>query len=292
MKHSTCLLIGLGILIIIILLSVNYSYKNTNKIESFYTKTNIKDIINRLNTDKDTINKISKSLKARYVLMPSNEESLNNYIPSEKYLARDFENNLQQQFNINFNQHLQDEEIEQLEKKLQLLENKKKSLANNTSKSSKLNGLKSITTGSVLDIGYYDDGEYDFIKQPKFSLVINKDKDNCVQYLPSKTIDKNNEVETVTEVGCDYDINTNDQKFSYQKIKGNNDYNAALHPDYKNYEVASYYKLNNYPFYLIHPFVKKNNSYKIDKTECITLNNDGLSIEPCNLKESQRFSLT
>ena len=99
---------------------------------------------------------------------------------------------------------------------------------------------------------------------------MDENKQSCLGILPHKKENENGEVETVKEVGCDYDINANQQKFSYQKIDGNKNFNNALHPDSKHYSVSDYYRLNNYPFYLVHPFQKQDNeSYSVNKKECL-----------------------
>ena len=65
---------------------------------------------------------------------------------------------------------------------------------------------------------------------------MDENKQSCLETLQFKKENKHGEVETVKEVGCDYDINANQQKFSYQN-KGNTDFNNALHPDNKQYSV-------------------------------------------------------
>lgn len=288
MKHTTCLGLAIGVLIIIILVSINYSYKTKNKIETFTTK-GFNDLINNINTNKNYLENIQKNLAKAYLKYPNEEQDIDNYISSKNIIKSSDKTKLKQIFKLNFLQHLQNQEIKKLETDLKDLEGKKPNDNNNTL----TKGLKGITSGAVLKVGYKDTGLYDFINKPKFSLVMDENKQSCLETLQFKKENNNGEIETVKEVGCDYDINANQQKFSYQKIKGNSDFNNALHPDNKQYSVADYYRLNNYPFYIVHPFQKQDNgSYDVNKKECLTLNDDGLSVEPCNLKQTQRFLLS
>lgn len=287
MKHTTCLGLAIGVLIIIILISINYSYKKKNVIENF-TRIDYDELIKNINTNKDYLENIEKNISKSYLKYPSNEQDLNDYISSSNIIKSSDKTKLKQKFKLNFLQHLQNHEIKKLETDLNLLEKKTHKDNNKIPK-----GLKGISSGAVLKVGYIDKGNYNFPLKPKFSLVMDENKQSCLAILPFKKKNKNGEVETVKEVGCDYDINANQQKFNYTKINGNNDFNDALHPDNKQYSVADYYRLNNYPFYLVHPFEKQDNGYyDVNKKECLTLNDDGLSVEPCNLKQTQRFLLS
>jgi len=290
MKQSVCLGIAIGILILIILISINYSYKNKESFVSSMNKdgTPYNELIKTINTNKTYLDSMKKDLQKSYLRYPKDVEDISQYIDAEKIIASSDKNKLKQIFNINFLQHLQNEEICKLEADLESLKGRVPKKENKLTK-----GLKSIDSGAILKVGYIDKRDYDFIANPKFSLVMDENKQSCLQYLPEKNKNENEEIETVKEVGCDYDLNTNNQKFSYRKIEGNTAFNNALHPDYNNYKIADYYKLNNYPFYIVHPFVKNNEGINtVETKECLTLNDDGLSIEPCNLKSSQRFLLS
>lgn len=291
MKQSICLGIAIGILILIILISINYSYKNKGKYkESFENEKEINydNMIPIINENKSNLETIKKGLQNIHIKYPTSIEDISNYIDANSIISSSDKNKLKQIFNINFLQHLQNQEIKNLESDLNNLSGKAPKKRDRLTK-----GLKSIDSGSILKVGYIDNKNYNFIDKPKFSLVMDENKQSCLEYLPEKNINENEEIETVKEVGCDYDINKENQKFSYHKITGNNDFNNALHPDYNNYKIADYYNLNNYPFYIVNPYVKGNNGIQIvDKKECLTLNDDGLSVEPCNLKSSQRFLLS
>jgi hypothetical protein len=292
MKHTTCLGLAIGVLIIVILISINYSYKNKNKnkIENFNSvPPKIDDIILDINKNKNYLENIQNNLAKIYLKYPNDENDINAYISSNNIIESSDKSKLKQIFNLNFLQHLQNQEIERLESDLKELESKKPN--DNNNKLTK--GLKNIASGAILKVGYKDKGEYDFIVKPKFSLIMDENKQSCLETLHYKKETTDGEVETVKEVGCDYDINANQQKFSYQKIDGNKKFNNALHPDSKQHSIADYYRLNNYPFYIVHPFQKQNNgTYDINEKDCLTLNDDGLSVEPCNLKHSQRFLLS
>jgi hypothetical protein len=295
MRSIDYVLLGIVILILIILISINYSYRSSNRnsnsnntVEGYTSSYTYNTIIDKINENKDYLNEIAKN--RRYVIYPD-KNNVNQYINSDSVIKDDHQIKLQQDFNVNFLQHLQDKEIESLEADLAELDKLKKQMNPDERKISK--GLKGVNSGAILKIGYKDDGKYDFINKPKFSLVMDENKQSCVSYEPSKNVNMNNEVITVKEVGCDYDINNNQQKFNYKKITSNGDFNNALHPDNKNYAIADYYQLNNYPFYIIHPFDKDDNGkYDVNTNECLTLNSDGLSVEPCILKQTQQFLLS
>lgn len=297
MRNIDYVLLGIIILILIILISINYSYRNrnisinrnkNNNVEGYTSEYSYSDIIDKINTNKNHLNEISKY--RRYVIYPT-PTTIGDFIKAGSIIKDEHKNNLQKDFNVNFLQHLQDKEIESLEADLAELDKLKKQM--NPDKRSLSKGLKGVNSGAVLKIGYKDDIAYDFINKPKFSLVMDENKQSCVSYMPSKNVNPNNEVITVKEVGCDYDINNNQQKFNYKKISSNADFNNALHPDNKQYSIADYYQLNNYPFYIVHPFDKdKNGSYDVNERECLTLNSDGLSVEPCVLKQTQQFLLS
>ena len=290
MKQSVCLGIAIGILFLIILISINYSYKNK---ESFVTSSDngkyfYDDLIETINTNKTHLDSMKKDLQKIYLRYPQDVGDISQYIDAKKIIASSDKNKLKQIFNINFLQHLQNKEINKLKEDLNSLKGRVPKKENKLTK-----GLKSIDSGAILKVGYIDKQDYDFIANPKFSLVMDENKQSCLQYLPEKNKNENQEIETVKEVGCNYDLNADNQKFSYRKIEGNTAFNNALHPDYNNYKIADYYKLNNYPFYIVHPFVKDNEGINtVETKECLTLNDDGLSVEPCYLKSSQRFLLS
>ena len=288
MKQSVCLGISIGILILIILISINYSYKNK---DGFNAGTSLpyNDIITDINNNKQYLQDIKKSLIKIHSIYPKDGD-ISQYIDAEHIINSSDKKNLKKKFNINFLQHLQNQEINKLNNNLTQL---KGHYSKNKNKDKITKGLKSINSGSVLKVGYIDNNDYDFIANPKFSLVMNENKQSCVGYLPEKNKNTHDEIETVTEVGCDYNINVENQKFSYRRIDGNTGFNNALHPDYNNYKIADYYNLNNYPFYVVHPYVKSSTDVQtVDNKECLTLNEDGLSIEPCTLKSSQKFLLS
>lgn len=301
MKQKDYILIGIGILVLLCLYIISKSYKN-KYLEGFNEELpndNIKEysytnMINTLNKNKNNLNNIKSGLQLNYLQYPDTE-TINKYVPADTIINSDDKRKLKQQFNLNFRQHLQNKEIQKLEKDLEYLKNKKGEYTTQNQKNI-IKGLKGITTGSLLKMGYNtDDKTYDFISKPKFSLVVEEKEDSakCISYLPEKNINDNGEIETVKTIDCNYDLNANNQKFSYIKIEGNQDFNNALHPDNKQYEIADYYQLNNYPFYIIHPYDNtQNNNYTVNKEECLTLNSDGLSVEPCNLKQTQRFLLS
>jgi len=75
--------------------------------------------------------------------------------------------------------------------------------------------------------------------------------------------------------------NDNKQQFYINKVNTIDDYNKYITNSFNQNYVINSANTTNFGFYVVNP---ANNS-----DQCLQLNNDGLSIEPCNMTPSQRF---
>ena len=114
----------------------------------------------------------------------------------------------------------------------------------------------------------------------------------CVEFIPPTTpITPTNPISTspgtIAETGWDLkpcNASNPNQQFKLTNIQNQTVYNNMIYND----NNKSKYTLNDassslYGFYTVNP---NNDTYK---THCLQLNDDGLSVVPCNLESSQRF---
>jgi hypothetical protein len=206
--------------------------------------------------------------------------------------------NLDSEYQIKFIQELQDQEITNLEATLGGLKTKMAAINKNVntgSNSPKLTSIKHIPTGKLFGI----------LKNPnqvgpQISVIIDPKNATCLKYItPDKTQSSpDTQIKNIDLTACDYNPSAPGQKFIIETVKSNNDFNSMLSTSQKDkYEVSPNYGFGVYPFSVLKASVP-NTSYAgdmhmvIEPSECITLDNSGLSIEPCTGKESQRFTVT
>jgi len=113
-----------------------------------------------------------------------------------------------------------------------------------------------------------------------FSIVMDKSRGTCIKYIDDASKDGQN----IDITGCDYDPSVRTQRFRVIKIGNNEIFNRVLHPKHKMYAIPEYNTLNAYPFYII-------TSMESDGTMCLTIDDNGISIEPCICSQSQRFMI-
>jgi hypothetical protein len=110
-------------------------------------------------------------------------------------------------------------------------------------------------------------------KYPNYLIYGNN---GCLQY--NKTVD-NNMPATWSFQPCN--SNLPEQRFNMSKINTLDDYNAKItNPINKNYQISDTNSVIM-GFYVVNP--------ETDANQCMTLNNDGLSVMPCTIEASQRF---
>ena len=86
-----------------------------------------------------------------------------------------------------------------------------------------------------------------------------------------------------------YSINNTEDKDDEPKYDLNENFNKQLHDDCKDYgKLGPHSKLNNYPFYHVHPEPMNDEP---NKKYCLDIENGHASFQKCSGKQSQRFQL-
>lgn len=284
-----CLFV-LGLVIIIIVVIMN-SYKkwNTDKNEGFEQLTNPTKYL--VNSNKTYINNILRLMKQKY---PNVDSTLSNYGLTDPNSNIDSplkldSTNIDSEYQIKFIQELQDREIANLESNLVEL---KKILPTKplVYDSNKVKSVKHIPTGKLFGI----------LKNPnqlgqQISIIIDPKNATCLKKITPPANTKEGElIKNIDLTACDYNPLASGQKFMIETVNDNSQFNEMLAPEEKErYSVSSNYGFGVYPFSVIKsakPISSSAFDTHIPSTECITLDESGLSIEPCTGKESQRFT--
>lgn len=192
---------------------------------------------------------------------------------------------------VEFIQSLQDAEISDLKTRLErVIEDGKKKgvLADGNAKGKTIGSdgsfrIRHLQSGSVFSTISRGASTSD-IENVEFGIILDKSKGTCIKYVARLASDMK-DGHNIELVGCDYDPKMKNQKFKMRKIVSNDTFNRALHPDYTMYAIPEYNTLNAYPYYVITPVEDKTNSM------CLTIDDQGVSIEPCVGKHSQRFNM-
>lgn len=290
-------LIILSVLVIIIIFLIINSYKKWNAmhVESFETVELTENATNTINSNKYRLDSIIRLMKQKY---PDIDINLNNYgltNPNEDLTSplKIDSTNLDSEFQVRFIQELQNREITDLESWFALLKERMPT-QNEKYDSNKVQSVKHIPTGKLFGV----------LKNPnqlgqQISVIIDPKNATCLKHMnvvPSEQ--KNDEpIKNIDLTACDYNPLATEQKFLLETITNNMEFNNMLNPsEYNKYSVSPNYGFGVYPFSVIkvakHTDNKKTFDTHISSPECITLDNSGLSIEPCTGKESQRFTLT
>ena len=232
-----------------------------------------------INANKDRILNVIGLMNQHYPLVP---DDVNVYGWSQSNanspLKLEDMGNLNSEFQLKFIQQLQDAEIANLQKRL-------KSLPINNDNPAEASAVKHLQTGRL----------FETIKHPRqigkqFSVMVDKQNGTCLKRIPDADIENN-----IDLTACDYNVNAVGQKYLLETVSNNQDFNSMLNPEdapeiYNKYRVDNLFGYGTYPFSVIKTANKAGNVYTAG-TECITLDSNGLSIEPCTGKESQRFSV-
>jgi hypothetical protein len=115
-----------------------------------------------------------------------------------------------------------------------------------------------------------------------FNIGVDGSSGYCVINQPFAQVTDINGIrqkDSIAQVQCNLADNT--QWFSTKQVTSNAELNKLLHSEK---QIPAEYTLINYPFAVVQP---NNGSGK----ECLTLNADGLSVEPCNGSTEQRFAV-
>lgn len=212
----------------------------------------------------------------------------NNNIPELKDYVRaynesiallDDPNNLNQ---INFDTyiHIQDKKLEELNKLITDIQNLQEQNGGNRTKPIK--AIRNLNTSTILNVEEYPDPQITNSNTPNYNgngavnypNYVIYGNNGCLQYNKG-TNDKN--PSSYNFQPCN--ANNANQRFTMQQIKNKNDYNARISDPTKHINSDDSIIMG---FYVVNP--------EVDTNHCITLNNNGLTVEPCNmLHPSQRF---
>ena len=184
-----------------------------------------------------------------------------------------------QDIRFNISQHVQDSKIQNLEEELSNIENLKMKNnnyinSNNREDTKIIKSIKNIQNSKILNVHLPDDIEPDNEDNHEYMVFGNG---KCLSF--KKT--KNNEDKLVNEYKfVDCNRQEQDQLFKIDKVHNKNQYNSKIsNPIHK---ITST-KFDTMGFYAVSP---KNNL-----KECLTLNDDGLTIQPCDLNSNQRYTV-
>jgi hypothetical protein len=196
-------------------------------------------------------------------------------------------------------QSLQDEDIKTIKKNLDDI---KKDI-NDLKKNNENKKLKHIPSGAVLHILNKEDETGKIHSH----VQISKDLNTCLEYDNKHTHDKisdliedEKEINNIKLEHCDFDkdeqrIIVSDKIDIALKQEGdiehniNDNFNQQLHEDCMEYsKLGPHSKLNNYPFYHVHPEPMNNEP---NKKYCLDIENGHGSFQKCSGKTSQRFQI-
>lgn len=242
---------------------------NFNNVESFKSYA---DLQNELNSTRQALLDI-KSVQQQKLLNINPDV---NSIDPEQVFSPELQNRLDRNFDIRFSQKLQDTEIVDLQSQLDILKQKMSKLPPAPTNYM----LKSLGGSSFAMLG--DSSEFSLKTSPNSAMCLGFNR-----YGLNNPNEKDNVYYTSDARQCDKGDSDKYQKFKLTEIRNNSDFNKMAGPAY---EVPEYYNLNNYPFYIAQPI---EGTLRQDGTlsECITFDNSGLSVEPCNGNESQRWHI-
>jgi plasmid maintenance system antidote protein VapI len=267
-----CLLVIIGLIWYSYILS-NRGQITTGSAEGFKTYA---DLVTELNANRNDLIAIAN---VQNQLLVNIDPDVNKYINGANIITPELTDRLNANFDIQFSQKLQDSEIRDLQGRLDALKQK---LAKTTKTMPDKYILKSLG-GSA----------FDMLGNPnEFSLRIYPKDARCLSYssyemaeAKSGNPSQGRVYNSSGSVQCDAGGADKTQRFKLTEIKNNLDFNNLVGDEY---DVPEYYTLNNYPFMVAQPIngtLRENGMLG----ECITFDNSGLSVEPCNGAENQRW---
>ena len=243
-----------------------------NNIEGAFTISGFKDI------------KDMKETFGQVVLPPNmNSNELNNYVNSynNNMSLLDDPNQLNK---VAFDTyiHIQDKKINDLQTNLATLQ---KSMINNKRSPAPIKGLKSMSNAQMLNVEQYPDPtlinngqdlSYKGNNARKYPNYLIYGNNGCLQYTPQPT---GSVAPSWNFQSCNSN-NPNQQFYTSQITNMDQDNAPITKPNNQNYVIQNG---NNtqYGFYIVNPSTASD--------QCLQLNNDGLSVMPCNMEASQRF---
>lgn len=187
-----------------------------------------------------------------------------------------------QEVKYKIEQDIQDKKICGLEKQIAELEELRASSPSSSSNSrmnQEIKGIKSYDNSQILNI--YPGKESNSIGPDNYMIFGNG---GCLSY--NQVVDDNN-VATNQYAFTNCNVQNEQQQFNIKNIRDRNLYNNNVHSNLNqiNVEIGQ-------PFNIIKPVNTNTNALNNDREkQCLTLNNEGLTVEPCSLEPNQRFSI-
>lgn len=186
-------------------------------------------------------------------------------------------------FKYKIKQDIQDMKIEELEKNMSKLENQriKNNLKYNRKNLTEIHGVKSFDNSQILNV--YPGKEESSDDGQNYMIFGNG---GCLSY--NQKVEKENSTNQYAFTHCN--VQNPQQQFKIKTINDKVSYNDNVYSD--NDKVSTDSEFINYGFNIIKPENTNDNSNYYDKNrQCLSLNENGLSIEPCTLEPKQRFSI-
>jgi len=212
--------------------------------------------------------------------VPKNDiQELNDYISAyNKSVALLEDPNNMTQANFDAYIHLQNKKIADIQKSIASFPTKNEQQAN------PIRAIKNLKTSVGLNVEPYPDPATQKIypsyyngngssSYPNYLIYTNN---GCLQYAPSST---NGDASSWSVQPCN--SNLPGQRFNMQQINNMAQYNGLItNPNNASHKITDT-NSSIFGFYVVNP-----EGYN---EECLQLNNDGLSVMPCNMDSSQRF---
>lgn len=176
-------------------------------------------------------------------------------------------------------QDIQDIKICGLEKQISELEELRDSTSNENnvlSNSNKIHGIQSYDNSQILNVHA---GKKSGDNEPDNYMIFGNGK--CLSY--NQTQNEDNMINQYAFTHCN--VQNDQQQFNINKITDKGLYNNNVHSELNNISGDL-----GQPFNIINPANFHSKASIKDTKQCLTLNENGLTVEPCSLIPSQRFS--
>lgn len=177
--------------------------------------------------------------------------------------------------------HIQDQKINEVNKLIKDITDLQKDAKQS---SQPIKAIRNLNTSTILNVEEYPDPKitapngttYYANGSSKYPNYLIYGNNGCLQY--NKGTDNTNP-STYNFQPCN--SNNSNQRFTIKRIANKDDYNNSIFKDAKNdYSILSDDSIGM-GFYIVNP--------ETDEQQCMQLNNDGLSVRPCDLYAPQRF---
>ena len=226
-------------------------------------------LMDRLNTNILNINNLTTIEGFANPLPTTNNQEINNYVKTfNNGLALFDDPNQMTKVAFDTYLHIQDNKLAKLNEDLNNLKEKA-----STSNASPIKSIRSMNNSAILNLESYPDKDTTK-NNPKYLIYGNN---GCLQYENQYEENPN----TWNFKPCD--ANKAKQQFKITQINTLKQYNDPItNNNNKNYKIKSQSN-TKLGFYTVNPID--------DFDQCLQLNNDGVSVMPCNMDSSQKFSV-